>query len=247
VVAFISILALCVSCVALWKGHLAPFSPLILAGDLSHRVYPIRNREQHWYISSFIVPISVTNPGARPGIVTGLRLRLHYPELPFTNNYEFVLPVCELRPDKVNRIDKERFEWIDEVVAADGWTPFVVLPKATVAKHLMLEVRWDTPVIQKRITTTLELQVDWRTKWLTEITWELALPPKMWVDLVNGASFVYPPHKGQVHLQPECSPSDLHKYTGTKSALPTEGVITAAEPSFLDGPDSEEDGHDSRE
>jgi hypothetical protein len=241
VVAFISILALCVSCVALWKGHLAPFSPLILAGDLSHRVYPIRNQDEHWYISSFIVPISVTNPGARPGIVTGLRLRLHYPELPFTNNYEFVhAPVWELRPDKLNLIDKERFEWIEEVVA-NQWMPFVVLPKATVAKHLMLEVRWDTPVIQKRITATLELQVDWRTKWLTEIKWELMLTPHTWVDLVDGASFSYPNRTKEQVLQPECSPSDLHKYTGTKGALPTEGAITAAEPSYLDHPDSEED------
>jgi hypothetical protein len=237
--AVFSFIALCVSYVALWEGYFARFSPWALAGNLRHRVYPIRNDERHWYITSFDVPVSVTNPGARPGFVTGLRLRLHYPELPFDGNHEFISAKWELKPDKVGRIDKDRFEWIDEVIAAD-WSPFVILPKATAAKHILFEAIWDKPVVQKRIVATLEIQADWRTKWLTVTEWNLALLPELWVDLENGGSMGYFP-KGQSPSQGECSPPDLHKYTGTKATLPTEGLIMASKPSYLNYPESKKD------
>jgi hypothetical protein len=67
---------------------------------------------------------------------------------PFTGNHEFIPAVWELKPDKVNCIDKNRFHWIDKVVAAD-WSPFVVLPKTTATKHLLFESRWDKPVVSK--------------------------------------------------------------------------------------------------
>jgi hypothetical protein len=237
---FFSFFAFCISCVALWKGHFARFAPLALAGNLQHRVYPIRNVDKHWYIASFDVPVSITNPGARPGLVTGLRLRLHFPELPFAGNHELISPKWELKPDKVNRIDKNRFEWIDEVVAGD-WSPFVILPKATATKHLLFEATWEKPVVQKRIVATLELQADWRTEWTKITGWELGLLPQIWIDLVHGHSVSHVPEKVQVPYVSECSPPDLHKYTGTKATLPMEGLASAAEPSYLDYPGSKKD------
>jgi len=235
-----SFIALCVSCIALWKGHFARFSPLALAGNLRHRVYPIRSGDRHWYISSFDLPVSITNPGARPGLVTGLRLRLHYPELPFAGNYEFISAQWELKPDKVNCIDKNRFEWLPEVTSCE-WSPFVILPKATSAKHILFEARWEEPVIQKRIVATLELQADWRTEWLNVTDWQLVIIPPIWIDLVNGGAVGYVPEKGKVPFHSECSPPDLHKYTGTKASLPKEGIVTAAEHSYLDFPKPKED------
>ncbi len=76
----------------------------------------------------------------------------------------------------MNSIDKNRFKWVAEVVAAD-WSPFVILPKATTARHLLFETRWDKPVVQNQIVATLELQADWRTQWLTVTEWKLTLPP----------------------------------------------------------------------
>lgn len=238
--AVLSSIAICTSCVALWKGHFARFSPLALAGNLQHRLYPIRSGDERWFIPSFDIPISVTNPGARPGIVTGLRLRLHYSELPFQGNHEFIYPNWELRPDKLKCIDENRFSWIDEVVAAD-WSPFVILPKATVTKHLLFETRWESPVVQRRIIATLELQADWRTKWLMVAKWNLTLNPRTWVDLESGRSMVYVPTKDQASHELECSPPDLHKYTGTKATLPTKGALAAMEPSSLDYPGPRKD------
>ncbi|SRR6266568_429972 len=238
--AVLAFIAICVSSLTLWKGHFARFSPLALAGNLRHRIYPIRSGDQRWYITSFDIPVGVTNPGARPGSVTGLRLRLHYPDLPFAGNYELIRANFELKPDKVDLMDKNRFKWFKEVVAGD-WSPFVVLPKATTARHLLFETKWDNPVVQKRILATLELQADRRPKWVTVTEWQLTLLPSMWVDLVNGASIGYFPAKGQIPLKSDCSPADLHKHTGTKETLPTKGAAMSAEPSYLDYPDPKKD------
>lgn len=235
-----SFIALCVSCVALWKGYFARFSPLAIAGQLRHRVYPIRNEDRSWHITSFDVPVSVTNPGARPGIVTGFRLRLHCPELPFSGNHEFIPPVWELKPDKVNDIDKDRFTWVHEVVASD-WSPFVILPKATATKHLLFETRWEQPVVQKQVVVTLELQADRRPKWLPVTEWKIILSPHVWVDLQSGSSIGYSPATDQIPFESKCSPPDLHKYTGTKATLPTEGMISAAKPSYLNYSESEKE------
>jgi hypothetical protein len=238
--AILAFIAICVSGLTLWKGHFARFSPLALAGNLRHRVYPIRNSKDRWFITSFDIPVSVTNPGARPGRVTGLRLRLHYPDVPLADNHEFVHPKWELKPDKVNCIGKDRFKWIDEAVAAD-WSPFIILPKATAAKHLVFEAKWHNPVVQTRVSATLEVQTDWRTKWLTVAQWTLILLPQMWTDLENGNSMGYFPVKGQVPLTPDCSPADLHKHTRTKEPLPAKGAVQAAESSYLDYPNSRDD------
>ena len=235
----IAFIPLCISCVSLWKGHFARFAPLALAGNLQHRVYPIRSGDDRWYITSFDTPVSVTNPGARPGFVTGIRLRLHYPELPFPGNFELIFPNWELNLEKLKLIDTNRFVWIDEVVSAD-WSPFIILPKATIVKHLLFEATWETPV-EKRVVATLQLQVDRRKEWVDVTEWELGLRPETWVDLENGKAAIYDPDKGQARTEIHCFPADLHKYTGTKAALPTRGALTGMPPSYLDYPKSKED------
>jgi hypothetical protein len=233
----ISIAALCVSLVALWKGHFAPFSPLGIAGNLVHRIYPIRHEAERWFISSFHVPISVTNQAARPGIITGLRIRLRYPELPIPGNYEIIHPIWEIAPEKVAAISKERFEWVDEVEAKD-WAPFVILPKATVAQHVVFEVRWAEPVIQNRIIATLELQPNGRAEWLTVATWKPVLTSQIWAQMAEvGTGFTYAAEPHVPDTDTDCFPSDLHKYTGTKDPLPPANLLHGD--SYLDYPNTQ--------
>jgi hypothetical protein len=228
----VSIAAFCVSMWALWKGHLAPFSPLGIAGNLCHRIYPIRSEAERWFISSFHVPISVTNQAARPGVITGLRIRLRYPDLPIPGNYEIIRPIWEIAPDKVAAISKDRFKWIDKVEARD-WVPFVILPKATVSQHVVFEVRWAEPVIQNQIIATLELQSNRRPKWLTVATWRLSLPSQIWAQMADvGTGFTYFAESRVPDT--DCFPSDLHKYTGTKAPLPPANLIHGD--SYLDYP-----------
>jgi len=142
----VSTVALTVSAVALWQTHFSPFSPLVVGEQLTLSIYPIRSGSDRWFIVSLVAPISITNEGARPGVISGLRLRLHYPNLPIPDNREFIYPVFEIKGEEVNKSSRDRFEWIDKNTS--HWMPFTILPKATATKHLVFERRWEKPVVQ---------------------------------------------------------------------------------------------------
>jgi len=53
----ISLAAIVIALLALWKGHFAPFSALAVAGRLTLRIYPIRGGADRWFIASLNVPV----------------------------------------------------------------------------------------------------------------------------------------------------------------------------------------------
>lgn len=229
----ISISAFVISLLALWKTHFSPFSALPVAGRLMIRIYPIKSGNERWFIASLNVPVSVTNQGARPGVIDGLRLRLHFPKLPIPGNCEFIRPTFEIAPEDSKLISKNRFEWIDKIVVAD-WMPFTVLPKATVTKHFVFESRWENPVIQEIVDCTLEVRSD-SGSWEEVTSWRLSLIEEMWSELVDvGAAFTVHPNKADSVLN-DCVPADLHKYTGSKAQI-TKGGLGEAHDSYLDYP-----------
>src|ERR1019366_4727063 len=105
----ISVVAIVVSLLTLWKTHFAPFSAVIVAGSLRLRIYPIRSGTTRWVMASFDVPVSFANEGARSGVITGLRLRVHFPKIPIPANCEFVQPNFEIAPENAKQINKHRF------------------------------------------------------------------------------------------------------------------------------------------
>jgi hypothetical protein len=223
-----------------WKNHLAPFSAIAVAGRLNLRIYPIRSGTERWFIASLDLPVSVTNDGARPGVVNGLRLRLNFPRIPIPGNCEFIKPCYEIAPEDAKRINKNRFEWTDEIVVGD-WMPFAVVPKVTVTKHFIFETRWDDPVIQEHIDCTLEIRSDSGT-WREVTSWRLFLIAEIWSQLVDmGTSMGFYPNTAD-SVQEDCVPPDLHKYTGTKTEIPKGGL--GEHNSYLDYPgrDEEESG-----
>src|SRR5271157_13468 len=153
----ISLAAITISLLALWKTHFAPFSAIAVAGRLMLRVYPIKSGAERWFIASLDVPVSVTNEGARPGVIKGFRLRLHFPRIPIPGNSESIQPAFEIAPQDAKHISKDRFEWVDKIVVGE-WMPFTVLPKTTVTKHFVFEAKWEDPVIQEVVNCTLEIR-----------------------------------------------------------------------------------------
>jgi len=182
----LSLLAIGISLAVIWKTHLAPFSPLAAAGRLKLRIYPIRSGSTRWFIVSLDVPISVTNEGARRGVVQGLRLRLHFPKIPIPGHCDFLGPVFEISPADAEKISRDRFKWVHEIVLGD-WMPFAVLPKATVTKHFVFESRWEDPVIQEVVDCTLEILSNGRD-WRKVDTWTLSLSGYIWSQLVEVGS-----------------------------------------------------------
>jgi hypothetical protein len=208
---------------ALWKTHFAPFGALAVAGRLTLHIYPIKSGTDRWFIASFNAPVSVTNAGARPGVITGLRLRLHFPLIPIPENREFFRPVFEIDASQAEAIGKNRGEWIKKLVVG-AWMPFTVLPKATVTKHFIFEARWDDPVIQAIIDCALEIQSD-SGDWKDVADWRVPLTPEIWSELTNvGSCFTFHANK-ENHLLNENVPSDLHKYTGSKDKIPEGGFF----------------------
>jgi hypothetical protein len=130
--ALISVGAVVLSVITLWKTHFVKANFITGVGELGLRIYPIKNENRRWFIPSFDVPISIVNEGARPGRVLGLRLLVRFPNLPIPDNREPFYPRCEVDASEICR---ERFKWIKGPSVAD-WMPFVVLPKETVTSIL---------------------------------------------------------------------------------------------------------------
>ena len=227
----ISLAAIVLSLAAFWKTHLSPFSAITLAGRLRLRIYPIRNENKdRWFIPSLDVPVSVTNEGARPGVIDGLRLRLHFPKLPIPGNCEFLPPSFEVNPANANEISSARFDWIDKIVVGE-WMPFIVLSKATVTKHFIFESHWEEPVIQEVVDCSLEMRAR-AGQWKTVTTWHLCLDEAFWSLLTDsGSGVLYPVDAQPAHAT--CTPTDLHKYTGTKAQI---SKVSLPGPSRLDYP-----------
>jgi hypothetical protein len=229
--AIISVIAVTLSLIALWKTHFAKSRFIPMVGNLRLRIYPIKNEDRRWYIPSFDVPVSITNEGARPGKILGIRLLIKFPDLPIPDNKECFNPKWEVDGKQICR---ERFKWINEATVAD-WMPFVVLPKETVTKHLVFESSsWTEPVIQNRVTCIMEIRTDTDQTWKEIAKWDASLTAKVWGELTHrGTSFCYIPD-GAINQLAEIHPIDLHKYTGSKEPIPEEGL--GAAPSYLDFP-----------
>jgi hypothetical protein len=236
--AIISLAAFTVGSIALWKTHFARFTATALAGTLRQRIYPIKNEGENWYLASFDIPLSVTNGGACPGHIRGVRLTLRFPLLPIPNNREYIYAKWEIDPTHARRINRDRFQWLRELTISD-WMPFTVLPKQTVTKHLIFETRWNDAVIQKQVQYTLELVSDARAGWQQVASWELPFTARDWGELANRGTSLSVSPLGSIEMESPCHPIDLHKYTGSKEPIPKEGFN--AGPSFLDYPHDKHD------
>jgi hypothetical protein len=229
----IALAALTVSIVTMWRTHFAMPRPIVIAGRLRFRIYPIRSGDERWYIGSYDLPISVCNPGTQPLLLTELRLRLHFPKVPIPNNEELIPAKWEIEPESSSKIDHSRFDWIHELGPND-WMPIPVLPKATVLRHVIFETCWSDPIIQHQVD--VELQVRWSgsKKRLVAGAWKTMLDATLWGELTNnGTSMSYSADGTEVSHE-MCNPPDLHKYTGSKEPIPAKGFDMG--PSYLDFP-----------
>jgi hypothetical protein len=122
--------------------------------------------------------------------------------------------------------------------------PFVVLPKASVTKHLVFESRWNAPVVQKRVSCRMELYTDSERRWRGIGEWEFSLDSTVWVYLVRDGGGIVTLARGGVELKRELHPPDLHKHTTPKEPMPKEGLFSG--PSYLEyGEESKERKNDT--
>ena len=183
----ISSSAFILSAIALWQTHFAKFKIVCTAGNLRLQIYPFES----YYLPCVDIPITVTNVGALAGKVTGIRIRVSFPSLSTSKNYEFLDPIWDVDFKKYNPISNKRFEWIEKAVVGE-WMPFVVLPKQTISKHLIFELRWDEPVFDDNAVFELEIRTSISKKWKKIARWNISLSPGMIDENIHSvSSFIY--------------------------------------------------------
>lgn len=229
--AIISLTALGVSILTLWKTHFTKFKPVLTVGNCSFRIYPIKNGNEKWFIPSFNIPISITNKGAQLGKVEDIRLKITFPELPIANHYEIFSAKWIVA---ANRLSKDRFEWVEKAIIED-WMPMIVLARETKTKNIVfesLELRWEEPVVQNKMICTLEVKTDSSKAYQQISKWTFPLTVKNWLHLAeDGRSFTA---STDIKKQEKewIFPKDLHKYTGTKEEISKDRSKIL--PSYLD-------------
>lgn len=214
----ISIAAFILSATALWQTHFAKFRIVCSSGNLRLQIYPFENR----YIPSVDIPITITNVGAQAGKIIGARVRVTYPDLSISNNYEFLNPIWDVDYEKYNPISNKRLEWIDTAVVGE-WMPFVVLPKQTVSKHLVFESHWDEPVFYNNAIFELEIRTSTSKKWGKVARWDISLSPGMLDENIDSvSSFIFMEADSiKINLEKDIDVTELHNQINTKYLIKT--------------------------
>ncbi len=199
--------AIVVASIALYRTHFAPFDPKVAVGVLRLRVYPYRSRVEEWVIPAFFVTLAVGNEGARSGVVAELRLVLRYGGIEPEDNFDVFIPVVHTEKPLGIRVDTNaaRDVWLEE---APEWSPFLVLPKATVVQHLVFQ----SGTWERRIAGSHDLRLQMRStadkNWVTVERWTLDLGEDVWPPLLKGSP--WPAHAASaVETGPPWFPEDL--------------------------------------
>jgi hypothetical protein len=196
----ISVVALILSIISLWRSHFAKFKPLIITGDLFFQIFPIMNSKNKWFIPSAIVTISIANEGARPGAIYGLRITATYPKKHAIDHNDVLEAVFELDVSKDEVIGKNRFPWLNEHSSV-SWTPVIVPAGGTITKRLAFETRWNNPIAPEEMKLSLEILTNKKKKWQKADEWHIPLKIKDWSFFTcrnGGARF---PSKGEMAIR----------------------------------------------
>jgi hypothetical protein len=182
----VSAVALLVSLVVLRKSYLAPATIKVVPGVLRLRLYPYSNADRDWQMPAFSLTVSLTNEGARTGVVDGMRLRVTYSGVDPPDNYETFDALVHLERPLGLRVDtrEQRDLWLE---SSPEWSPVAVLAKETVTQHLIFQAGpWMTPV-HRPVRVILQVHIDRGSVWRTIETWTVALDAQAWSFLGQGS------------------------------------------------------------
>jgi hypothetical protein len=203
----VSGVALVTSLVALYRAYLAPAKVRTVIGTMRLRLYEYTNDSDVWHMPVFHLTCSFTNEGAKIGVVDGLRLRVHHVGIQPTDNYQTFVPVVVLEKSLGLPWDsrESREKWLE---GSPEWSPFAVLPKATITQHLAFQSEsWDVPV-KHDLRATLEVHTDPDRDWHDISSWDLRLAAGNW-SLASQGMPVPARSRSHVDSGPRQYPEDL--------------------------------------
>jgi hypothetical protein len=186
----ISIVALFISIISIWKSYFAKFKLVTTVGNLGIRIFPLQHKKEKWYLPTIDIPISLTNEGARIGKVLGLRILIHFLDSPKKNDFQEIYPRWEVDSKKFNSLGND-FDGLEESTQMD-WMPFILLPKQTVTKHIIFRERWDSMFVFEKVTFELEVFTNTTRKWKKVAKWKGTLENTIWSKKIEEvSSFIF--------------------------------------------------------
>jgi hypothetical protein len=177
----ISILALVVSLVSLWRSFLSPFKLKVSFDAPTFTLYKITPKmsggTSTWWIPSFDMGFTFYNIGSQVGEITDIRLSaaLKNEKGEIEKVYPFFATWVVDYPT-FNRDAPDRFKWLDTSMVRE-WYPMFLTGNSQQAIHLVLESdRWE-----KRFVGTFELTLEIFTSenkaWTTHATYRFPIFP----------------------------------------------------------------------
>jgi hypothetical protein len=144
----LSVIALVLSAISLWKGYLSPFRLEIAQSELTFCIYKITpgqsgdKSRKVWWVPSFSIGFSFHNKGQKVGKVLDVRIIGDAVLEGRKLNIGFH-PSWIVKPDSFWRDHHDRFKWLSTSVDR-VWYPVILPAKGTVHLHLVLESdRWE--------------------------------------------------------------------------------------------------------
>lgn len=187
---FIATLALLISVIHLWKTYFFKSKPFFRVGGLREHIYPIKSGDEEWYICSFDIPISISNHGAKLLIIENIRLKLIYRDVDLIDNYEYLYTKWSIDPKDSNKIDIDRFKWIESIELLD-WIPQLIQSRSVTSRSFIFETRLDFPIDQK-IDIILQVKMLHSKSWMDIKDWNIEHDLALWEMLIfSGSSMTY--------------------------------------------------------
>lgn len=162
----ISIIAVVISLISLWRSHLMPFALRVTNSDPRFTLYEITpemsgNEEgKTWWIPSFDMGVTLHNIGQKAGTVEDLRIKAEMNGEELTFRSKFLVDYGFFSENY-----QDRFAWVNEGVDR-SWYPILLPGKDEKTLHLVLESeRWE----QKKtgiINFKLEIKSDESEEWI---------------------------------------------------------------------------------
>jgi len=166
----ISITALLISLISLWKSYLAPFKLKVCHDRPTFALYKITpaisGSKSTWWIPSIDMGFTFHNSGRKSGEITDIRMLIEINDKKSKKNYTFyaifVVDFSKFQQDRA-----ERMKWIHSAVIRD-WYPLILIGGEQKSLHLILESQghsWYNK-IEGELNLCLEIYSSQKEKWI---------------------------------------------------------------------------------
>jgi hypothetical protein len=181
----VSLSALTVALVGLWRTHFARMHLLFACGPAFIAVFPRRRENTETLVGRIVIHVACTNTGARAGRVRDFRLRVHHSGQGSSQADAVVLPLREHLDSDIPLPRSSMMAVPSRQPASPVGAPFVLQAKETATRDLEFEIPW-TNRPEGVVALRLDVRSDLSESWVPVDRWSLHLDERRWDAAVQG-------------------------------------------------------------